>query len=394
MTALSGIRVLDLTRVLAGPFCTMQLGDLGADVIKVESVDGGDDTRRWGPPYVGTESAYYLTANRNKRSIALNLKTEQSRDLLAQLIQTADVVLHNFLPESAMRLGVSYEQVKAIRPDIVYCSISGYGTSENRPGYDYIMQAEGGLMSITGTEDGEPMKAGVAVTDLFTGLYAAVAILSALRHRDQTGNGQAIDMALYDAQIAMLANVASNVLVTGNEAQRFGNGHPNIVPYQRFDSQDGQVVVTVGNDRQFLDFCRALGLDDLSEEARFATNPDRVRNRKILVPLLQDALRLLRTDEVVARLNLVRVPCGPVRSVKEALEAEGTQNREMVWSSEHPRIGAINLVGSPLKLLLTPPELHRHPPLHGEHTREIMTELNYNPVTIEEWLEKGVVKQC
>ncbi|OFW81726.1 MAG: CoA-transferase [Alicyclobacillus sp. RIFOXYA1_FULL_53_8] len=392
VAALSGIRVLDLTRVLAGPFCTMQLGDLGADVIKVESVDGGDDTRRWGPPYIGTESAYYLTANRNKRSVALDLKTEQGRELLGQLMKTADVVLHNFLPESAARLGVSYEQVRALVPNIVYCAISGYGASENRPGYDYIMQAEGGLMSITGAEDGEPMKVGVAVTDLFTGLYAAVAILAALRHRDQNGDGQAIDMALYDAQLAMLANVASNVLATGREAQRFGNGHPNIVPYQRFDCQDGQVVVTVGNDRQFLDFCHALDLGHLSADARFASNADRVRNRQVLVPLLEEALRRLPTEDILEKLNLARVPCGPVQSVKEALEAADTDNREMIWNSEHPVLGEINLVGSPLKLLLTPPELYRHPPLHGEHTREIMAELDYNSTTIEEWLAKGAVK--
>lgn len=319
MGPLKGVRVLDFTRVLAGPFCSMNLADLGADVIKVEALDVGDETRTWGPPFAGTESAYYLAVNRNKRSIAINLKAPESRPVIEALICQADVVLHNFLPDSADRLGLGYNSVRAIRPDVVYCSISGFGRSQPTPGYDYVMQAMGGLMSITGEADGTPVKVGVAVVDLFTGLYACVAILSALAHRDKTGMGQAIDMALYDAQMAMLANVASNVLVSGEDAQRYGNEHPNIVPYQLFDTMDGKVVIGVGNDVQFKNFCKALGLQSLLVDRRFRTNETRVQYRHQLIPLLQQALGAWKSEELLEVLAEGRVPCGPVRTVKESL---------------------------------------------------------------------------
>ncbi|MCF8566468.1 CoA transferase [Alicyclobacillus tolerans] len=394
MGPLSGVRVLDFTRVLAGPFCTMNLADLGAEVIKIESVHGGDETRGWGPPFISGESAYYLCVNRNKRSIAIDLKSPEGSDIVRKLMADADVVIHNFLPRSANKLGLSYDQVKQVKSDVVYCSISGFGVSENRPGYDYIMQAMGGLMSITGEEGGTPYKVGVAITDLFTGLYAVVGIQAALMERQKTGQGQSIDMALYDAQIAMLANVASNVLVGQNDAKRFGNGHPNIVPYQLFDTSDGQVVITVGNDHQFQSFCSAFGLDELPIDPRFATNPSRVAHRTQLVEILQLTLSSFDTQEVLAKVNKAGVPCGPVRSVKQALFSDETALRNMLWNVPHPDLGDLTLVGSPVKLSATPPALRMPPPRLGEHTREVLSELSYHQDKIDDLKEKGVILTC
>ncbi|WDL97914.1 CaiB/BaiF CoA transferase family protein [Alicyclobacillus sp. ALC3] len=390
MLPLSGVRVLDFTRVLAGPFCTMNLADLGADVIKVESL-AGDETRGWGPPFASGESAYFLCVNRNKRSIAIDLQTEAGNSVARRLIAEADVVLHNFLPKSAEKLGLSYEQVRSIRPDVVYLAISGYGQASSRPGYDYILQAMGGLMSITGHPAGQPMKVGVAITDLFTGLYATVAVQAALIHRTQTGMGQAIDMALYDAQIAMLANVASNVLIGGKDAQRLGNGHPNIVPYQLFQTKDGAVIATVGNDRQFRSFCDHLDLPKLYEDERYATNPARVANRDNLCPLLESHIAALETDDVLSRLERASVPCGPVRTVAEALSAPETAERDLIWETVHTLSGQIRLVGSPLKLSETPPELRLPPPVHGEHTAAILRELGFNDTDIQSMQAKGVI---
>ncbi|MCL6599874.1 MAG: CoA transferase [Alicyclobacillus macrosporangiidus] len=394
MHPLTGVRVIDFTRVLAGPFCTMNLADMGADVIKVESTRGGDDTRAWGPPFVGGESAYFLCVNRNKRSIAVDLKTEEGRRIAQGLIARADVVVHNFLPRSAEKLGLLYDQVKMVNPDVIYCSISGFGNRENVPGYDYILQAIGGLMSITGEPDGDPMKVGVAITDLFTGLYAAVAILNALIHRMRSGVGQEIDIALYDAQIAMLSNVASNVLVSGQDARRLGNAHPNIVPYQTFKTRDGQVVIAVGNDSQFHAFCRALDLESVADHPDYATNDRRVENRGRLIPLLEQHLRTFSTDEVLGRLRPAGVSCGPVRSVGEALSAPETAMRNMLWTVQHSTAGDLTLVGSPLKLAATPARNHLPPPRLGEHTREILRAQGYLEEDIK-WLEqKGVVFAC
>lgn len=389
---LSGIRVLDFTRVLAGPYATMMLGDLGADVIKVESVGAGDETRAWGPPFVQNESAYYLCVNRNKRDIALNLKDEAAKPIVKELIRSSDVVIHNFLPHSAKHLGLAYEEVQAIRPDVVYCAISGYGEESIRPGYDYLLQAEGGLMSITGEVDGQPMKVGVAVTDLFTGQSAAISILAALLHRHRTGEGQAIDMALYDAQIAMLANVASNVLVSSSDARRFGNEHPNIVPYQSFAAKDGHVVVTVGNDRQWQSFCEALQFHDLAVHPDYQTNQNRVLHRETLIPELEARIQTLGRDELMARLGEVGVPCGPVRSVKEALDAKQTAIREMVWTIPEGKLAGVSLVGSPLKLRSTPPALHSPPPEQGEHSLEVLRQLNLTEAQIQTLISQGVIR--
>lgn len=388
---LAGVRIADFTRVLAGPFATMTLGDLGADVVRVESLQG-DDTRGWGPPFAAGESAYYLCANRNKRSLAVDLDAPAGREVCRSLVQRADVVVHNLRARSARKLGLDYASVREIRPDVVHCAISGYGEASERPGYDYILQAVGGLMSITGEPDGAPMKVGVALTDLFTGLYAVIAIQAALAHRARTGQGQAVDLALYDAQLAMLANAASNVLVGGQDAGRLGNAHPNIVPYQLFDTADGTVVVTVGNDRQFVVLAEVLGRPDLAQDEDYRTNAERVAHRDALVPLLEQLVRQRTTAELVTSLEQRGVPVGPVRSVAEALGSDLTAERGMVWRVPHPQLGEVPLIASPLKLGLTPPGARRHPPLLGEHTVEVLGELGFTAAQSRALLDDGVVR--
>ncbi|HVE74586.1 MAG TPA: CaiB/BaiF CoA-transferase family protein [Mycobacteriales bacterium] len=387
--ALSGLRVADFSRVLAGPYATMILGDLGADVIKVESVDGGDDTRRWGPPYVGTESAYYLCANRNKRSIALDLAAAGGREVCARLVASCDVVVHNLRPSSARRLGLSYEQVRHLREDVVHCAISGYGTDSDRPGYDVVMQAVGGLMSVTGEPDGAPMKAGVALVDLFTGLFAVIGIQAALAERARSGQGQEVDMALYDVSVAMLANVGSSALATGGDANRMGNAHANIVPYQLFETADGAVIVAVGNDRQFAEFCATLGVPELAADPAYATNDARVRARAALLPLLEARARLFATEQLSGQLEERGVPVGPVRSVRQVLDAPETAARGLLWQVPHPTLGDLSMVASPLRLGRTPAAPFRHPPRHGEHSAEVLMELGYDEGAVRDLLRTG-----
>lgn len=388
---LSGLRVADFSRVLAGPFATMTLADLGADVVKVESLTG-DDTRSWGPPFVGTESAYYLCANRNKRSLAVDLSRPEGREIGRRLVGRCDVVVHNMLPASAGRLGLTYEQTRAAREDVVHCGISGYGAGSARPGYDYVLQAVGGLMSITGEPDGEPMKAGVALVDLFTGLCAVIAVQAALAERTRSGLGQQIDMALYDAQLTMLANVASNVLLAGGDAGRLGNAHPNVVPYQLFRTADAALVVAVGNDRQFLAMCEVLGRPELAGDPSYATNAARVRTRDQLVPVLEELVKGYRAADLAARLEARGVPVGAVRTVAEVLAAPETADRSMIWSVPHPELGELSMVASPLKLSVTPPVARRHPPLLGEHTVEVLTELDYPAAAIDALNAAGVTR--
>lgn len=390
---LAGVRVADFTRVLAGPFATMVLGDLGADVVKVEHVRGGDDTRTWGPPFASGESAYYLCANRNKRSLALDLGSEAGRDVSRRLLATADVVVHNLRARSAAKLGLSYDAVRQVRPDVVHCGISGYGEASDRPGYDYVLQAMGGLMSVTGEPDGEPMKAGVALTDLFTGLNAVIAIQAALAERARSGQGQAIDLALYDSQIAMLANVASSALVSGADATRYGNAHASIVPYQLFRTRDGSVVVAVGNDRQFRLLCEVLERPELADDPAYATNDQRVSSRETLVPLLEALIADRGQEELSARLQERGVPVGPVRTVVQALAAQETADREMVWQVPHPLLGTLPLVASPLKLGRTPPRAYLPPPRLGEHSTEVLTSLGYDRDAVDGLLREGVVAQ-
>ncbi len=373
---LAGKRILDLSRVLAGPWCTMILGDLGAEVIKVENPKGGDDTRGWGPPYAAGESAYYLCANRNKKSVMIDLSCSEGQSAVKALAATSDVLVENYKLGGLDKYGLDYPSLSDQFPGLIYCSISGYGRQSPRaaePGYDYVIQAEGGLMAINGDVDRPPVRVGVAVADLFTGMFAAQAILAALIAKDRDGLGQHIDMALFDSQLAMLANVGSSCLVSDEEPKRFGNSHPSVVPYRTFESADGRFVIAVGNDHQFGIFCRDL-LDrrDLADDARFATNSARVKNREALDAILEPLVAQKPTHWWLESLHKVKVPCGEVRPMKAALGAAETLARGMVQSVSHPLAGTVPLIGSPLKLSRTPVVAPKAPPLLGEHSSEIL----------------------
>jgi formyl-CoA transferase len=380
---LEGYRILDLSRVLAGPYCTMMLGDLGAEVIKVERPGAGDDTRAWGPPFVGGESAYYLCANRNKKSITVNLKSENGREIIRQLAKRSDVLIENYKVGELTELGLGYENLRDLNPGLVYCSITGYGQNgpdKDLPGYDFIIQGRGGLMSITGEENGEPMKVGVAIVDVTAGLYAANAIQAALLARAKTGRGQAIDISLLDAQVAWLANVASSFLVSGKRPGRFGNAHPTIVPYQSFAARDGVFCLAVGNDSQWQKLCQVLDHTEWATDPRFATNPARVQHREVLVPLLQEVFSTQDVAFWLHKIAAVDVPCGPVQALDQVFADEQVVARDMIWAVPHPTAGEIRLVGSPLKLSETPAACRSYPPLLGEHTEEVLTSLlGYSP---------------
>ncbi len=383
---LDGIVVLDLTRILAGPYMTQLLGDYGAEIIKVERPGLGDDTRRWGPPFVKdaegrdtTESAYYLCANRNKRSIAMDFSTPEGAETIRRLATRADVLVENFRPGSLAKYGLDHESLKALNPRLVYCSITGWGqTGPNRekPGYDLMAQGFGGIMSLTGAPDGEPMKVGVAVADVVCGLYAATAILAALRHRDRTGEGQHIDIALVDTQVAWLINAGLYYLVSGEEPPRLGNAHPNIVPYQVFSCADGHVIIAVGNDSQFDRFCRFIRHEDLARDPRFATNAARVRNRERLVSIIAEALAPLKRDEIVAGLAAIGVPAGPVNRLADVFASDQVAARGMKITMPHPLAGSgkVTLIGNPVKFSATPVTYRHPPPLCGEHTWQVLEE--------------------
>ena len=377
MQSLNGIRVLDLSRVLAGPYCTMVLGDLGADVIKVESPEG-DETRGWGPPFSEGESAYYLCVNRNKRSIIVDFKTEDGRRIIHELIKRSDVLVENFRPGTLARFSLDFEAASAINPNLIYCSITGFGQTgplRDKPGYDFMIQAMGGLMSITGEPDGEPMKVGVAVTDLFAGQNAVIAILAALQARTQTGKGQHLDISLFDSQVAMLANVASNYLISGNLPKRYGNAHANIVPYQSFQASDAWFVVAVGNDRQFAKLCEVLGKQEFANEERFSSNSERVKHRDELISLLKPVFLTKTSREWLSMLEAAGIPCGPINALDEVFAMPQVEAREMLLHMKHAETGALRLVGSPLKLSATPVEYRLPPPELGQHTEEILREL-------------------
>ena len=406
MGALSHIRVLDLTRVLAGPWCAQTLADLGADVIKVERPGSGDDTRHWGPPYLKTpdgadtrEAAYYLCANRNKRSVTVDITTPEGQKIVRELAAASDVVLENYKVGQLKKYGLDYASLAMVKPDLIYCSVTGFGQTgplAERAGYDFIVQGMGGFMSITGERDGlpggGPQKAGVAIADLMTGMYASVGVLAALAHRDRTGAGQYIDMALLDVQVAMLANMGSNYLASGEPPMRLGNAHPNIVPYQAFQTSDGWIIVAVGNDTQFRKFVEAGGRPELARDPRFATNPERVRQRDTLVPIVAEMVGTRGKHEWIECLEAAGVPCGPINDLGEVFENEQVRARGMRVEVPHPSGATAALVRNPIRMSATPPQVRSAPPMLGEHTDAVLREvLGYDEASIAELRAREVI---
>jgi len=394
MTSLSGIRVLDLSRVLAGPWCTQTLADLGADVIKIERPGSGDDTRGWGPPFLKdsagqdtAEAAYYLGTNRNKRSVTCDIAQAAGQALIRELVPRCDVFVENFKVGDMARYGLDYASLKTLNPRLVYCSVTGFGQTgpyRERAGYDYAIQGMGGLMSVTGERDdigGGPQKVGVAVADLFTGMYATVAILAALRHAERTGEGQHVDMALLDTQVAMLANLGANYLVSGQVPGRAGNAHQNIVPYQVFevapavDGHKDHLILAVGNDGQYAKFCEVAGRPELATDPRFVKNQDRVRNRAVLVPILESVMKGRSKADWLAALEAAKVPCGAINDLAEVFADPQVNQRGMVTEWDHPLHAGLRLVASPIKLSATPVRSDLPPPLLGQHTEEVLRDL-------------------
>lgn len=393
-SALSDIRIIDLSRVLAGPYCTMTLADYGAEVIKIEEPTAGDGTRQWGPPWVGDQSAYFLSANRNKKSLTLDLKSEAGKTILKKLVSTADVLLENFKVGNMKKLGLDYETLSAENPQLIYASITGYGQDgprKDEPGYDFMIQAQGGLMSITGPAEGEPYKVGVAVADVMTGMFAAQAILAALHYREKTGVGQYIDVALFDTQLAWLVNVAHNYLATGETPARYGNGHASIVPYQSFPTADGYLALAVGTDAQFQRLCQLLERPDLADDERYQTNPGRVAHRPELVEQLTLTFRTKPTETWLNTLISANIPAGPINDIPAALKDPQAQHRQMVQEVDHPTAGQIKLLGPVAKLSHTPTQIHSAPPTLGQHTDEVLIELGYDESQIKTWRTAGII---
>ena len=406
MGALSHLRVLDLSRVLAGPWAGQILADLGAEVIKVERPGNGDDTRAWGPPFLKDaygestgEAAYYLSANRNKQSVTIDFTKPQGQQLVRALAAKSDILIENFKVGGLEAYGLDYASLKALNPDLIYCSITGFGQTgpyAKRAGYDFMVQGLGGLMSLTGRPEGEegagPVKVGVALTDILTGLYSTVAILAALAHRQHDGGGQHIDMALLDVQVACLANQAMNYLTTGVAPQRLGNAHPNIVPYQDFPTADGDFILTVGNDSQFRKFAEVAGRPEWADDPRFATNTLRVANRSVLVPLLRQATVFKTTAEWVAQLEAVGVPCGPINDLAQVFADPQVQARGLAMQLPHALAGLVPQVASPIRLSETPVEYRNAPPLLGEHTRQVLKQvLGLHADAVEALRQSGVL---
>ncbi len=384
--ALDGIRVLDLSRILAGPTATQLLGDYGADVLKIEKPGSGDDTRGWGPPYVlgsdgkpTSESAYYLCANRNKRSVAVDIATSEGTAMVRALLKHCDILVENFKVGGLAKYGLAYEDLRKEFPRLIYCSITGFGQTgpnADKPGYDLMAQGYGGIMSLTGPADGEPTKVAVGIADVMTGMYAATAILAALRHRDKTGEGQHIDIALVDCQIAWLINEGTNYLLSGKEPLRRGNQHPNIVPYQVFEAADGYLIVAVGNDKQFERFCAMLGNAQLSTDTRFATNAARLENRDTLIAIVADLTRTWKREDLIAEMGRRGIPCGPINTLPEVFASDQVAARGMKIEMAAPktRDGKVSLIGNPVKMSRTPVSYRRPPPTCGADTDEVTAE--------------------
>lgn len=385
MQPLEGLRVVDLTRALAGPYCTMMLGDLGADVIKVEQPDRGDESRGWGPPFVGRpygpypgESAYFLSVNRNKRSLTVNLKTPDGQEIVRQLAAVSDVLVENFRPGTLDGMGLAYDSLRMVNPRLIYCSISGYGHTgpcAHQPGYDVILQGEGGLMGITGPEEGPPSRVGIPIVDITTGMFAATAILAALRARDVLGNGQFIDLSLLDAEVALLTNVASNYLVGGEGHRRLGNAHPNIAPYEAFPARDRWFVLAAGNEHQWATLCTVLERPDLKDDPRFLCNELRVTHRKALYDILSQIFQSRDAEEWLADFRKAGLPCGPINSIPDVFAHPQVGPRELILETEHPTAGRVRFPGFPYKFSQTRAAVRRPPPLLGQHTEEILRDL-------------------
>jgi crotonobetainyl-CoA:carnitine CoA-transferase CaiB-like acyl-CoA transferase len=386
---LAGVRIADFSRVLAGPYCTMVLADLGADVVKVERPNEGDETRAWGPPFVGGEAAYYLSVNRNKRSAAIDLKNPDGRRLALELCSRADVVIENFRPGGAERLGLDAAAVCALNPRVVHCSITGFGRDDRRAGYDFIVQAQSGLMAVTGEPEGEPTKVGVALLDVLTGLHAATSILAALRRRDATGEGERIELSLLDSALASFVNVAQNSLVTDAEPRRYGNAHPSIVPYEPYRTADGWIAVAAANDGLFARLCTTLQRPELADDPRFATNELRVRNRRALGEILASIFQGRPVGEWVDQLTAAGVPAGKIRGVREALRADVTP-----LVVDHATAGRLELVPPPAQLASAPRRATRPPPLLGEHTSEVLAELGVSPSEADELERRGAIQRA
>jgi formyl-CoA transferase/CoA:oxalate CoA-transferase len=395
MGPLAGITVLDFTRVLSGPYCTMILGDLGARVIKLEHPGRGDDTRRWGPPFLGDESAYFLSVNRNKESVAVDFKTPGGRELVGRLLAQTDIVVENFRPGTLDGVGLDAATVRAAHPRIIYCSISGFGQTGPRrdePGYDAVMQAEGGLMSITGAADGPPYRLGVAIVDIVSGMFAAQGVLAALVARQRTGQGQVVDLGMLDATTALLTYQAGNYFATGSAPGRLGNRHPTIAPYETFATADGDLALAVGNDGLWQRFCQAAGLADLAADPRFASNAGRLENYPALKPRLDAAFASRTRADWTTRLLAAGVPCGAVRTVEEVFADPQTTARQMVARVPHATLGEVSVTGVPVKLSDTPGSVRLGPPVLGQHTGSVLDELGYDRAAIDALASTGAVR--
>jgi crotonobetainyl-CoA:carnitine CoA-transferase CaiB-like acyl-CoA transferase len=391
---LSGLTVVDLTRVLSGPYCTMLLGDMGARVIKVEQPGRGDDTRAWGPPFVGGESSYFLSINRNKESVTLDFKHPQGRALLDRLIARADVLVENFRPGTLARLGLDYPSLETQHPRLVYCSISGFGQDGPRwsqPGYDAVIQAEGGLMSVTGEAGGPAYRVGVAIADLVAGLLAAQGVALALFARERSGRGQQVDISMFDGILSVLSYHASIYLTTGTTSSRVGNRHATIAPYETFLASDGEIFLAVGNDEQFRRFCQVVGLQDLADDARFSTNPQRVTHAELLRARITPVLAQRRRDQWLDALTSAGVPCGAVRNVADALSDPQVAARRMIEAVEHAALGTVKVLGVPIKMSETPGAVRTGPPLLGQHTRAVLAELGLQAEAIDDLARQQVI---
>ncbi len=395
MGPLEGVRVLDLSRVLTGPYCTMMLADFGAEVIKVEMPGRGDDTRGYGPPFIEGESCYFMSVNRNKKSITLNLKSPEGMEVLLKLARQADVIIENFRPGTTRKLKIAYEDIREINPRVIYCSISGFGQDgphAARPGFDLILQGMGGLMGITGEEEGPPVKVGVAIADITAGMFAAYGIVSALYARERTGVGQYIDTSLLESQVALLTYMAGNYFGTGKNPPKMGSAHPNIVPYQAFRAADGKYInIAVGSERIWQSFCQAVGKEEWLDDPLCRTNKERVENRKVVVDMVADLIKARTSEEWLKIFAEAGVPCGPIYSLSEVFSDPQVLHREMLVRVPHPRAGEVALTGIPIKMSETPGAVRSHPPLLGEHTEEVLADLGYSPEDIKALREKGAI---